>query len=291
MKSIKHILLSFLLVLAFTFAGKAQDTEVEKKAPDLIFTVMRLSDGGYELKSRLVILEKKIDYPVSGAKIDYTIGADSLITINGNITDNHGYAYAYIKPGVRIPRDKEGVITAIAAYEGSDVNEAASAEAIFTEARIKLTCEMVDTVKTAKVEAYKINADGSETPLSGETVTVSVQRMFSKLPIGDASLDESGVGTVEFPNDLPGDSTGNLQVIAFMSEHETFGNIESSVQAQWGIPKAKVLVTHRALWTQIAPMWMIVSLTILLIGVWAHYTYVIIQLIYIKIKGKKTVVE
>lgn len=291
MKSIQYILLSFLLVIAFSFAGKAQNKDVEKKTPDLIFTVKKLSDGGFELKSRLVILEKKVDIPVSGAKIDYTIGSDSLITITGNVTDNNGYAYAFIKPGVKIPRDKDGVITANAAYEGSEINEPATAEAIFTEARIKLTCEMVDTIKTAKVEAYKINADGSETPLSGETVTVSVQRMFSKLPIGDASLDEAGSGTVEFPNNLPGDSIGNLQVVAFISEHETYGNIEASVQAQWGIPKEKVLVTHRALWTQIAPMWMIVSLTILLIGVWAHYTYVAIQLVYIKIKGKKTVVE
>jgi hypothetical protein len=288
---ILHILSSFLLVFAFTFTGKAQDKEIEKKTPDLIFTVKKLSDGGFELKSRLVILEKKIDIPVSGAKIDFAIGTDSPVTIDGNITDRNGYAYAFIKPGVKIPRDKDGIITVNATYAGSDLNEPASAEAIFTEARIKLTCEMVDTIKTAQVEAYKINADGSETPLSGETVTVSVQRMFSKLPIGDASLDEAGLGTVEFPNNLPGDSIGNLQVVAFISEHETYGSLETAVQAQWGIPKEKVLVTHRALWTQIAPMWMIVSLTILLIGVWAHYTYVAIQLIYIKIKGKKTVVE
>lgn len=280
--------LLFLMIIA---PGVLFAQEAEKKTPDLMFTVKKLGDGSFELKSRLTYMEKKIDYPIAGAKINYTIGADSLINIENNITDKNGYAYAFIKPGTKIPRTKEGVITANAEYSGSDVYEPATGEAIFTDARIKVICEMVDTIKTVKVEAYRINADGSETPLADEAVTVSVQRMFSKLPVDDATLDAAGTGSIEFPNNLPGDSLGNIHVVAFVAEHETYGNVEADAIVQWGIPKQKVLVTHRALWTQIAPMWMIVSLTILLIGVWAHYTYVVIQLIHIKTKGKKAVVE
>ncbi len=280
--------LLFLLIIA-PDALIAQ--EAEKKTPDLMFTVKKLGDGSLELKSRLTYMEKKIDYTIVGAKINYTIGADSLINIENNITDKNGYAYAFIKPGTKIPRTKDGVITANAEYSGSDIYESATGEAIFTDARIKVICEMVDTIKTVKVEGFRINADGSEIPLTDEAVTVSVQRMFSKLPVGDATLDAAGTGSIEFPTNLPGDSLGNIHVVAFIAEHDIYGNVEADAIVQWGIPKQKVLVTHRALWTQIAPMWMIVSLTILLIGVWAHYTYVVIQLIHIKIKGKKAVVE
>lgn len=285
MKYLKYISIILLLTLCIT-QPRAQTTEGEKKTPDLTFTVKKLSDGGFELKSRLSLFENRIDFPIEGAKVNYTIGADSLINIDGNLTDKNGYAIAYIKPGARINRDKDGVITAIAIFEGNDKYEAASAEAIFTETVFNLTCELVDTIKTVKISAYKINADGSREPLSGEMITVSVQRMFSKLPIGDANLDEEGTGSVEFPNDLPGDSLGNLQVVAFIEDHEIYGNAEASTIVQWGIPKQKVLVTHRALWTEIAPLWMIISLTILLIGVWAHYIYVFGQLIIIKLKGK-----
>jgi hypothetical protein len=48
-----------------------------------------------------------------------------------------------------------------------------------------------------------------------------------------------------------------------------------------------VPVTHRALWTKIAPRWMIYSLSILLAGVWGHYMFAVISLIRIKIDADK----
>ncbi len=275
-----YILLTSLFIVAFTFKATSQETE--KKTPDLTFTVKKLTDGSYELKSRLTYMDRKIDFPIAGAAINYSVDSESPLNIEGNVTDKNGYAYAYIKPGVILPRSKEGVITINATYSGNELYESASGEALFNEARIKVTCEMVDTIQTVKVEGFKINPDGSESPLAEETVVVSVQRMFSRLPVGEVTLDESGTGSLEFPVNLPGDSIGNLHVVAFIAEHETYGNLESAATVQWGIPKQKVLVTHRALWTQIAPLWMIVSLTILLVGVWAHYAYVIFQLRRIK---------
>ncbi len=289
MRVIKLILLSISVIL-FSFSLQAQNDVPEKKAPDLTFVVKKLVDGSFELKSRLSLFENRIDFPVSGAKVDYTIGSDSLLIIDGNTTDKNGYAIAFLKPGVKIPRNKDGVITANAVFAGSELYESASTEAIFTETKIVIRCEMVDTIKTTKIEAYKINSDGTESPLSGEAVIVSIQRMFSRLPIGEVTLDEEGKGSLEFPINLPGDSIGNLNVVAYIAEHEIYGNVESATIAQWGVPKQQLLVTHRALWTQIAPMWMIVSLTILLIGVWAHYIYVVIQLIIIK-KAKKATVN
>lgn len=289
MKHIKILIIGISLLLGSAIHLTAQDEEIEKKSPDLTFAIKKLNDGRFELKSRLSLYENRIDIPVSGAEIEFTIG--NTIKIEGNKTDKYGNAYAYIQPGVFLPRDKDGVITANAEFLGNDSYEAASAEFIFTETKIVLSCELEDTIKTAKVSVFKVGNDGKETPVSDESIIVSVQRMFSRLPIGEASLDAEGNGMVEFPDDLPGDSLGNLHVIAYFNEHEIFGNSEAEAIAPWGIPKQKVHVTHRALWTQIAPLWMIVSLTILLVGVWAHYIYVIAQLIIIRIKGKKTVVD
>lgn len=291
MRSMKIYIISILLILYLNPRLKAQDNGTEKKTPDLTLVVKKLTDGSFELKSRLSLFENRIDIPVAGSKVDFSIGSDSLIRIEGNTTDKNGYAIAYIKPGVKIARSKEGIINATAEFSGDNQYEAATAEVVFTETRIAVSCELVDTIKTVMVEGYKIDASGNETPLSGESVTVSVQRMFSRLPIGDVSLDETGKGSLEFPSDLPGDSLGNLQVVAFIAENETFGNIESSVTVQWGKPKQPLSMIHRALWTQIAPMWMIVSLTFLLIGVWAHYVYVLAQIIKIKIKGKKPILD
>ncbi len=119
-------------------------------------------------------------------------------------------------------------------------------------------------------------------------MTVYVPRMFSLLPIGELTLDEAGTASIEFPSDLPGDKEGNYAVVAKVEENAIFGNVEKRETIKWGLPTDySIPVTHRALWTTIAPRWMIYSLSILLAGVWGHYLYAIISLIRIKIDAKR----
>lgn len=289
-KTLFNIIFSTFILTALNLSAQDNASE-EKKTPDLTFICKKITNGGFELKSRLSLYENKKDLPVIGAKINFIFGTDSLVKIENSLTDKHGYAIAYVDSGANLPKDKDGIITVMADFAGNEKYEATSTELIFTETKIGINFELVDSVKTVFVEASKILFDGSSIPLSEEMVTVSVQRMFSRLPIGDVTLDENGKGSIEFPGGIPGDSLGNLKIVAFMADHELYGNIEYASNIKWGVPKQEVLFTHRALWTQIAPLWMIVSLTVLLTGVWAHYIFVIIQLILVKIKGKKPVVE
>ena len=84
------------------------------------------------------------------------------------------------------------------------------------------------------------------------------------------------------------DADGKVLVIAKVEENEQYANVETEMNYSWGVPSMHGLSgSHRALWTPIAPMWMIVTLTVLLSGVWGHYIYVIIQLILIKRESKK----
>ena len=102
-------------------------------------------------------------------------------------------------------------------------------------------------------------------------------------------LDDNGEISIEFPDDLPGDAEGFLEVVVRFDEHYLFGNVEKRQRMQWGqATRHKIPESYRALWTQIAPLWMIVTLSIMLAGVWSHYLYVIIQLIRIKKMGKKS---
>ncbi len=52
----------------------------------------------------------------------------------------------------------------------------------------------------------------------------------------------------------------------------------------WATPKRLINAEGpaRELWTPIAPMWMIITLIIMLAGVWGHYIYAIVQLIGIR---------
>jgi hypothetical protein len=76
--------------------------------------------------------------------------------------------------------------------------------------------------------------------------------------------------------------------VARFTEHPVFGTVERRITEKWGIPTSySVPAVHRALWTKTPPMWMIITLSVLLTGVWGHYMFAVISLILIKIDAKK----
>ena len=145
----------------------------------------------------------------------------------------------------------------------------------------------IDSIKTILLTAEKVD-NGKMVPVSGEKLIVYVPRMFSLLPVGEATLDESGKASVEFPADLPGDKDGNITIISRFEEHPEFGNVEKRTTLKWGVPATSTShSSHRALWTKTAPKWMIYTLSILLAGVWGHYLFAIISLIRIRMNAKR----
>jgi hypothetical protein len=149
---------------------------------------------------------------------------------------------------------------------------------------MKLT--VVDSIKTVTITAFTTE-NGREVPVTGETVSVFVPRMFSNLPIGDLTLDDSGTASIEFPSDIPGGKTGDLIIVAAFVNNPTYGNVEKRETIHWGIPTDYLPTSHRALWTQRAPTWMIYTLSVLLAGVWGHYLFAVISLIRIKINADR----
>jgi hypothetical protein len=129
--------------------------------------------------------------------------------------------------------------------------------------------------------------DGERIPVTDEDIYVFVPRMFSLLSVGEGYF-EDGVADVEFPDDVPGDEHGALTVIARFDDHWQFANVEKRIDTKWGVPSSHdIAETHRALWTQIAPRWMVVTLTIMLAGVWGHYIFAVVSIIRVKRIGKK----
>lgn len=159
-------------------------------------------------------------------------------------------------------------------------------ENTFKNVVLTMNLTEADSIRTVTVTATTLE-NGKEIPVTGETVSVFVPRMFSNLTIGDITLDDSGSGTLEFPSDLPGGKEGNLTIVAAFIDNATFGNVEKREEIHWGVPTDYLPTSHRALWTQRAPGWMIYTLSVLLAGVWGHYFFAIISLIRIRIDAKR----
>jgi hypothetical protein len=165
-------------------------------------------------------------------------------------------------------------------------NVFAQETATFKNVVLNMALTEVDSIKTVTVTAHTLE-NGKEVPVSGETVSVFVPRMFSNFIIGELTLDDAGTASLEFPSDLPGGKEGNLTIVAAFIDNATYGNVEKREIIHWGIPTDYLPTSHRALWTQRAPGWMIYTLSVLLAGVWGHYFFAIISLIRIKIAASK----
>jgi hypothetical protein len=280
---IRGILLAILVSIpAFTYAQEP----ITKESPALDFTFLKKTDGSKLLTTSLTIFRNRITYPVTGSNISFFLGTDTATAVIK--TNYDGKAYLIVQPGVILKVNKEGITQCRVSFAGNDTIEAAESSLDIKDAVLKMSLDIIDSVKTVNVWAYTIGNKLDTLPLAGEAVNVYAKRMFSNLKIGEGSFDEQGRFSVEFPADLPGEADGTVDIMARIEENEKFANIETVQSYAWGVPSMHGPTgSHRALWTAIAPMWMIVSLTIMLLGVWGHYIYVIIQLVLIKRESKK----
>lgn len=114
--------------------------------------------------------------------------------------------------------------------------------------------------------------------------------MLSKLKIEEGTI-EQGTYEFEYTQDLPGDKNGNLTVFAMLEDDENYANVMQSKSAKFGTPIAVTKVTNNQLWSNAAPIWMYVVLSILLIGVWLNFLYTILNLIKIKKEEIKPIEE
>jgi len=290
----KRIISTLIVVIAIS-AGSipllAQD-KADTTAPAV--TVLRFicestSDDSIQLKSAVSVKHDDGNKNLFNAPvIFYSVGTEGDIKIGEAKTNVHGEAILKIPARNTYPRDDQQMLTLKSVYEGSEKYEASEGEFGLKPAKLKVSFYEEDSVRYVKIEGTQLNSDGTETPITEGTVIIGVPKMLSILRIAEITLDSTGIGSAEFPMDIIGDSLGNLTVVAFIEENDIFGNVRASADNNWGLPKHLISPDRptRELWTPIAPLWMIITLIIMLAGVWGHYVYAIVQLFMIKKSAK-----
>jgi hypothetical protein len=259
--------------------AKAVDTYVD-------FLVTYTSDDSVELGASLFIRKERQKIFLENATVSFSAGSeDKIIRMGDILTDSTGPgSLKYPLSAIQPVGDAEGMILYNANFEGNE-NYLSSAESFSAKpSRLEISFFEEDSIRYIRVNGFQRDASGESVPVAGESVNITVPALFRPLPIGDIYLDEAGTGTMEFPSTLIGDSTGHILVYARISEHDVFGNVVASNTIDWAYPKHLLAAERptRELWTPVAPLWMIITLLIMLSGVWAHYIYAVIQLIRIK---------
>jgi hypothetical protein len=126
--------------------------------------------------------------------------------------------------------------------------------------------------------------DQSGMPIEDLELYYFVKRTFSLLPIGDPfnSTDENGIIEVEFPNDLPGDTEGNVIIVVKILESDLYNDQTLEVSKNWGTPTVleDPNAEKRSLWAAAAnaPISLIVIVSSMIIAVWYMIFFIIFKL-------------
>lgn len=277
----------FLMIVMLVLSSWSFSQGVEKISPYNTLQYFKNTESQSTLQTTLTYSKNRMEIPIPGMEISFFSNAAKKELLAKIVTDNKGIARLPLEDISKLTSDREGLWQFVSEYSGNDTIESSTTGLSVKDAELEMSLSVVDSIKTITLNAMTFQKE-QKIPLSGEVVMIYVPRMFSLLPVAEATLDENGAASVEFPSDLPGDKEGNLRIIARIEENPTYGNIEKSIICNWGIPTLySVPTTHRALWTKTPPMWMIITLSILLSGVWGHYLFAVISLILIKIDAKR----
>ncbi len=260
----------------------------EKQSVSLSLFHVKLGNGDHQIKATLSSMGDAGRVFLKEMKVTFMGGENQDVHFGESVTNDKGIASFTVPKDKLPPKDSAGTFTYGAAFDGNDKYESISDNVIVKDLIIEVTATEEDSVKTVTAKVYELNEKGEQIPVTGTDLFFYVPRMFSYMKVGEGTLDSTGMVSAEFPSTLPADSTGNLDIIARIEDHEVYGNVEGSTTVKWGVPTQLIVKgSYRALWSQVAPTWMVITLIILLLGVWGHYAYAVVQIIRIKKEARK----
>jgi len=208
---------------------------------------------------------------------------DTTLFLTDIITKADGTAELQIESGYQFPTNEEGFTSLLAEYAGNDSLGAASADMEIKDVILTLSFDIEDSVKFLTVIAEELDSSGSRIPVEGLDIKIGVERLYSTLDIDDIETDDEGLGILEFPNDLPGDSIGTLIVTARIDDHDDYGTMTTKGAIDWGLPVSYEMdPLPRQLYSDEAPLWMILGVVIILAGAWYHFFLSIYKLFKLK---------
>ena len=282
MREIKITYFSLIISVFVSFQVLAQGT-VEGA-----LTYSKMPDSNVRISAEITDSEESD--PLVNHEIEFFTLLDSVRTSLGSVTtDQEGMAVLDGIPFTDLLLTANHHFRLSYEVKGEEYIETPD-QFSFSDVDIKLSFEVIDSIKQIVVTISYWDADGNLIPLEEADAYLYVPRMFSMLPIGDIYTDEEGIGMLEFPTDLPGDEIGELEIIVQIEDHEKFGNAAVSGMKDWGTPSnTEISKLPRALWSPDAPLWMWITFIVLMTGVWFHYGWILMNLY--KIRSHATDVE
>ena len=155
-----------------------------------------------------------------------------------------------------------------------------------TNVQAKFAISVIKKEKKIQV----IATDTLKNPLKNLDITVFVKRYFGNLQVSESGkTNDKGIVLFDIPKNLPGDKNGNVELIARLNNDA--GDYKKTEILAIGIPTFKPPLTQeRAMWNIgiKAPIWLILSYSLVVLGVWGFLFYIISMIGKLKKAGEIT---
>jgi Ni/Fe-hydrogenase subunit HybB-like protein len=189
--------------------------------------------------------------------------------------------------------DSASTFLFIAAATGDNDFEDVSTEIEITKARIELTLEEEDSVRTISAKLTALEDGWVVVPETEMKLTV--KRSLADINAGEEdtyTTDETGECSAGYSLVVPGDKDGNIFIGAKIEDHELYGSIETSQSVKWGTPlpldnsfaKRTLFATRDK-----TPLWLLIFPNAIIAGVWGAILFLLYQIFKIKKLGSQSV--
>jgi hypothetical protein len=286
MKELKNIALTFVLTILATGISFAQ---VEKNK---LLLGLGYNNDNNRMQYLKANTKAKIDgkfKPVGGIQVKFYISSESPEHLLGTAkTDDHGMAAVMITPVAKEEWNKSPKQSFLAVTDSSQLYDAVNTSIELTKARIKL-----DTAEDKKIVATLVEQhDSAWLPVKGVDMKIAVKRLGGDLNVTETptvTTDSLGIATADFKLvNLPGDSRGNLILVASVEDNDVYGSMSTERTVPWGTPITYVSdYDKRSLYARNgrAPLWLIWMATSITLSVWLVIFYLFFQIRKLKKLG------
>lgn len=293
-KLFKFSVIAILIGLFTNTNSIAQENEAKNFKMLYKFSTTKQADNSRLLEVSFIARHKKDrknKLPVFEAEINFYNVSDLEDILLGTVkTDKTGFARLILPENQSYVKDIDGYINFKAVFEKTDAIKSYEKSVAVKDLILDLSLIEIDSVKTVILKAFTLDSLKTAIPVTEADVIFSVGGMISNMPIEEGSI-EDGQYEFEFPTNIPGNVDGNIEVFVNIEDHDDFGNVIQKKNVNWGTFNKQIKEDSNTLWSVVAPIWMYVVLSILLIGVWANFAYSIFNLFKIRKEGKELEIE
>ena len=285
----KHIYKNLIIILGFLpIALMAQKPEKGNLVVGVRYFNNNNKTHYLAFKTKSKVDGKFKNIPDIKLTVYITSDADKANLLGTVITNDVGDAVLLIPPSAKNEWVKSPNQTFVAVSTATQQFNEARGELAITKAKLQ-----IDTVEGKIVNAKLVALiDTLWTAIADVEMQIGVKRLDGNLSVNETltfTTDSAGGTTAEFKRDsLPGDTKGNLVLVASVIDNEVYGNLTAELTVPWGSKFSHISnFDHRTLFARRghSPIWLELLAYSIVLVVWGIIIFLAFQIRKIKKLG------